>query len=275
MSKTKIVHSIIPKFPNYKKKGVKSYSLDIDEFNAISGMDTFQYITLEMKFKAPIISSFPWICFDGVISQYLLNLTLEETYYQLNTNKPFKSKVNHYAKSPILHKPIPSTSVIRWYDEKDNLLNPEFDITQHIITKKIHDEHSATIRTKTKYISKSSDSFLKYPVITAFKGVVQLYAKPSALEMLMPFVHGIGKKINMGNGSIHKYVIKKNEKHQAHYDFEEGISLRPIPIRLLETYDKSNIGIVAWKPPYWSKRRLEQCVTPFTKCTLKEDLFIE
>lgn len=272
--KTKVMHSIVPKEVEHKKKGGIGFEISASEYNTIAKQEDYEYITLEMIFKSPIIISFPWIAFDGIISQMLLNLSLGKMFYNLNSDKPINSKVKHYMDSPILHDPVPSCSVIHWFNDKDEPIDPKYDVNQHIITKKWHDEHSHEIQTKTTYILKAGGDylnfFLRYPALLAYKGVVHLYAKPLALELLMTFVKGIGKKINMGNGAISSFKIYKNEKKQSHYDYEKGISLRPIPIRFLEEYDKSQVGMVAWKPPYWSKLKLEKCVPPNTRCTLKE-----
>lgn len=255
-----------------KGDGAKGYQISPSQFNAISEKEEYEYLKIDIFMKTPTIISFPWICFDGVISHHLLNLTLGRTFNYLNTHKPIKSKVKHYIKSPILHDPLPSTSVIKWFKQDGSEINPKYDVTRHIVTKKWCDDYAHLIKTKTKYILKAGGDYLnfffKWPALLAFRGEVYAYGKKNSMETILRFVNGIGKKANMGNGSVHKITVSKSDKRRSYYDWEEGISLRPIPIRLLKSWDKTKVGRVAWKPPYWSKEKLEMCVAPFTECEL-------
>jgi len=79
---------------------------------------------------------------------------------------------------------------------------------------------------------------------------------PRLLELLKDQVWGVGKKVSEGFGVVREWRLES-----ANLVDYEILSLRPVPERLARVCGLTGrLRKCAWRPPYWDKRNVEECV---------------
>ena len=69
---------------------------------------------------------------------------------------------------------------------------------------------------------------------------------------------GIGKKVNEGFGWIDKIELRDSS-----LEWKNILKMRPVPLFLAENHGiHGRVQICGWKPPYWDRRNICECVVP-------------
>lgn len=92
--------------------------------------------------------------------------------------------------------------------------------------------------------------------------------KNDLYQLLNEYIHGLGKKVNSGNGTI--LSISINECKQDYSFIMDGKATRPIPGRFLKSFTK--LVPMTWIPPYWARDKIEMCAPPGSEIELNEEM---
>jgi CRISPR type IV-associated protein Csf3 len=85
------------------------------------------------------------------------------------------------------------------------------------------------------------------------------------IAQLLRSLVALGDNTRIGWGTIHSWHIEPTSDDYSL--IKDGKAQRPIPVRLLESYNDA--VELAWKPPYWAADSIELCAPPGTEVKLK------
>jgi CRISPR type IV-associated protein Csf3 len=85
------------------------------------------------------------------------------------------------------------------------------------------------------------------------------------IAQLLHYLVALGDNTRIGWGTIHSWHIEPTP--DDHSLVKDGKAMRPIPVRLLESYNDA--VELAWKPPYWAADSIELCAPPGAEVKLK------
>lgn len=236
----------------------------------------YKPLKITFNFATPVIMSFPWINFDGLLNHFVLRLMIDQDYYLLESDNPIQNITDNL--------PLPIAKLDKLYLTSvflfKNSNNERFDLTTETKTttiyKRFEERYIHDLKTKTKKIDIARGIFKNYamrmPLIPSKTADVYCIAKPQSLALLLQFLYALGKKTAYGYGQIK--TIQIDEQIDTNYSIWNNLTqeaLRPIPIRFCESYTTFNY--IATKSPFWDKRNIEQCVPIFAKCFLKKYLY--
>lgn len=82
------------------------------------------------------------------------------------------------------------------------------------------------------------------------------------MKLIDLYIIGIGKKVGEGFGWIDKMELKESQ-----LTWQDILHMRPVPLFLAENHQITGGRkmICGWKPPYWEKRNICECIVPCEK----------
>jgi len=246
---------------------------DRKKYLQICKKEKMQDVTVRLSFASQILLGSRHIFFDALISHICLRAALGDDFYTLSSKIPFanadqiiESKVPHPIKNM---DGVMYSSVMEFYTS-DGLVDPERDSKLITIYKRFDGLRSERIPTKKSKISVGSGLLRSYamriPAIVADHADVHVRCKPESLGLLLRHVTNIGKKYALGFGQVRSIEILNPIKKGIVHD---GIALRPIPIEMCKHY--TDMEIIPYKVPYWSRDNMRQCVPPGGQCELRSN----
>lgn len=82
--------------------------------------------------------------------------------------------------------------------------------------------------------------------------------RQEVLRLLRGNIVGIGKKVSEGFGWIDRLSIEESD-----FIWRDILRLRPVPVSTAINYGIDGARLVcAWKPPYWKRENICECVVP-------------
>lgn len=78
------------------------------------------------------------------------------------------------------------------------------------------------------------------------------------MRLIESNIVGIGKKVSEGFGWIENMELRESE-----LTWKEILAMRPVPLFIAENHGiNGNRQIHGWKPPYWLKENICECIVP-------------
>lgn len=223
---------------------------------------------IKCSLMAPIVMAHPWLHLDGILAHLVLRKILGPLFYTLPTNTPID--FFDYLNLP-LKKYIDEN--FSFYHGSISFFKQE-SLSTTTIYKRFHERDLSHLDTKRKKVSTRSgtlkDHAIKLPNITT--NTVLFYGNGNVKEIqnLLEGLPGLGKKIAIGFGFIKNIIIK--ETHQDHSIIKDNITMRPLPINLVEPRDNLKKVILGFRFPYWAKNNITLCVPPGEKIWMRDGL---
>jgi len=227
-------------------------------------MEPFEPLEIIFFLGSPVLLSYPWILFDGLIAHIYAEMILEEVWDQL----PLRFPLDFTNELPM---PIKKTGFLNQNNQLDFIYHasisrfslPNANTTQHL-HKHFSSEYIEHIHTpKHKYDGVRGD-FKQYDMTMIYNYSPECRfwccGNKTKLEEILPKIICLGKKRAIGCGKIMSYSINVLNEDWSLKHPEYGIN-RPIPVELNADPSLSK-GIIAHKPPYWSKANHTLCVIP-------------
>jgi len=212
----------------------------------------------------PTALSYPWIFFDGLISHILLQDILGSLFDDLPPRVPLDFVDN-------LFLPIKRTNI-----QNDFIYHSSVSIFEHpneFSTMTIHKQFGGSnseenLKTNLKRVDIVRGPLklfqLTYPVNNSKKVWFYVNGDRKKLEELLSYITSLGKKRDIGYGSIVSSKIEMMDSDESL--IHEGKIMRTIPIEYcseLKIIPKSdNVALMNYKSPYWNKSNIKLCTIP-------------
>ncbi len=208
----------------------------------------------------PICLTSPWLNLDGLLAHLMLFYGLQEEYFLL----PKKKKLNFPAKWTNL--PLKRTGDI--YHASTSLLEPNLPVRVTNMYKRFETQGAEHLTAKK--IRRGQGYFRDYIMRQPYIAAKEVYffgcgAISTIADLLSEYLIGLGNDFRVGWGPVREWSIEKvgEDRSLVH----DGVAMRPIPVSMCSEYE--DVVPMAYKPPYWDPRNVENCVPPGAKCKLK------
>lgn len=230
---------------------------EIQQFNKLQ---KYNFIPLEINFKlrTPVMVTYPWINFDGIIAYSsleeifgdlnvfpsmipleiinTLQLPIEKVYFNNDKDFFYKSSISRFNNSDIgsksFYKHFPSEGL----------------------------EFLKTKKTKYKLTGGPFKLYMKTLVtITASECRFWCNGDYNKINQYCNGLVGLGKKVSSGNGIISSAAVSKIKNDYSIFHEIHGLN-RPVPTSYRKM--ESDIANISYKPPYWSKMNHTLCYIP-------------
>lgn len=243
----------------------------ISDFNNNSENQHLNFIPLKIKFKlaSPVMLSYPWVFFDGLISHIQSRRVLKELFDLLPPRIPLDFVET-------LFLPIKKNKILLKTNEIDYIYHAsasEFENPDLIATSTLYKQFGGSnaescLNSKIKKIDITRGKFKLYQLSIPinYSKSVTFYANadPKQMQLLCSNITHLGKKRAVGYGSIISYSIEKTDQ-----DFsliKNTKIMRTIPLEYCNEFkikpNQENVAIMAYKPPYWDKAKFKLCTIP-------------
>jgi hypothetical protein len=228
---------------------------------------SFEPLEITFTLNTPVLLSFPWINFDGLIARFQYQDVLEEVFDLL----PRRQVVPELEAIPLPVKKVTFTSNGKadyFYDCSISEFADNATIGTIALNKTFHASEAAHYVSRLKYIQKSRGQYKLYhmqlPTNYSSSVTFRCIGDYPRLNYLLSKIRHLGKKTGSGFGEINRYTI--TQKDFSHAYCEGPRVLRPIPKTFfpnpaswhLEVNTMSNLS---YKPPYWAAANTAICVT--------------
>lgn len=212
-----------------------------------------------ISLASPVSLNHPWIHFDGIISHLIHQRILGRDYYLLPTKALqtlagnemgkwrrtlglWRGQMNMASVGFFPHEKLGTLQYFKRF-EAEGFPGRRADLGSG---------HYRSWMLRTVYVASPEIWFYGRGEI----GMVE--------DLLEDLTH-VGNDTRMGWGQIaNLYVRRSNDDLSLVCN---GFAQRPIPVRLLSSYDDS--APLAWRPPYWSAQNVEECAPPGARVELR------
>jgi len=199
--------------------------------------------------RTPIALGSPFLMFDSLLMHIKLKEELGEKYYTLPTKIPISE--------------LPEPPLKKWKDlyvSSVAVIEGDMRVFSYVKRGDFPFPKGKIERGRGFF----KDFYLKVVYIPT--KTVRFYAtgEKEEIERLASKISSLGKERNIGFGFVKKAEVRETEQEWGLV--KDGKAMRPIPVKLLKSYEDS--AYLPYKPPYWSKDNIELCAVPFTKVEL-------
>jgi len=222
-------------------------------------MGTYQPIRLTLKLATPVALNHEWIHFDSLLL-HLYALAMDPILYSL----PTKKAVYWYESVlptlfAVSSHGIPLASASIFHEPKQYITLSHYKRTdQDVFPQKKLNISSGIFRNH-----QWRNILLVAPACT-FYATVNL----RLLHELLPYLTHLGNDTRIGWGRVLDYELERlDEDRSLCY---EGRAMRPIPVRLLQSYEYALLCTT--RPPYWHPDSLELCAPPNSQIEWRNDV---
>ena len=244
-------------------------NIKITSWKEENKIDSWDYVPLKITFvmSSPIMLSYPFIHFDGILSHLLSIDILEDLFYDLPPRQP----IDFIGSLPLpIEKTFFSSGKEHIYHSSVSIFSEPEAVSSETIYKRFDDKHIEHLQTTKKNIEISRGPQRSYAMKMPlnYSEEVVFYAKgvKKEIERLLHFLEFLGKKRAYGYGKIKSFNISETE---ADYSIiKDGLLMKALPLEVAtELFNKSfsNIALMAYRPPYWDKSNVKPCYTPFSE----------
>lgn len=223
----------------------------------------FEPLKIRFNIATPIMLSYPFIFFDGLIAHIKAKDVLGE-YFDLlpqripinfvdNLDLPIKrTNINsdylYHASISIFEDPTPSINIIHRQFSGD-LVN----------------QYTQSIKKRNIDLSRGKFKLYQMRMPVNNSKYVDFYCNgdKKELERLCRYVEYIGKKRSIGYGSVLSFEIEKLKEDYS--IIKDNKIMRPVPLIFCPMFNiknQDNIAMMNYKPPYWDKSSSKLCVIP-------------
>lgn len=227
-------------------------------------MTPHEPLQITVWLRAPVSLNHPWIHFDGIVAHLIYRRVLGSRYYELPTKRV--QHLDDRAKGPyvdllrrqgeLFHAsvsqfgPQPRYGTIQYFKRFEGRFAP------------------GRLRRIERGHGPLRDWMLRTVYVSAQWCRFYCCARRGLLEDLLTDLWGLGNDTRIGWGRVHHIEVEPIP--QCRCLVVDGIAMRPIPVRLLASYDDA--VALAWRPPYWARESVELCAPPGARVELAREL---
>ncbi len=215
-----------------------------------------ELIPMKISFEmaAPMAMGHPWLHLDGLIAHFVFRNLLGADYWLLPGKLPVPVKI------PL---PLKSTGEM-WHASVSIFDANESEWTNTTVYKRFDSRHSEMInRGRKRYVQINRGRYKMYMMTLPYLPVkrVRFFAcgDIERVQELLSHVQYLGKKAAYGFGAVKSIDVQEHDVDLSVVD-DDGVAMRPIPVRLLKKYDDQ--VRLAWRPPFWDKKNVALCAPP-------------
>lgn len=216
-------------------------------------------LKIVFKMRSEICLGHPWIHFDGILA-HLLQRKYNPDYWVLPSNRVEDvdlSKMPLKKTGEIYHASVSFFDVGKMYST--------------LLHKRFCEEYLDLNRVRVKKIDRGRGYFKDYRMrfITIPARTVTFYACgiKEEIQELLEALPGLGKKVSVGFGEIQSFSIEEIDEDIS--VVKDGVAMRPIPKDMLQYW--GDLAVLAYKPPYWDRTCVKECVPPNQTAILRKE----
>jgi len=223
--------------------------------------EPFRPIRVTFFMRTPVALTYPWIFFDGVLA-HLLWRQLDPEEFRVLPSKVVDQRIE-----AILERlPLERTGQV--FHASASVFDTESRYVSYIY-KRFCERYLNFEKVKRRKLERGKGFFRVFRIglVVVPARTVTFYAKgePSRIEELLQGLPALGKKHAAGFGFISRFEVE--EVGEDWSLVKDGIAMRPLPVSMLSSY--SDAVMMAYRPPYWSKRNVALCAPPGARVELK------
>lgn len=212
----------------------------------------YEPLEITMEISTPICMGYAWLNFDGVIAYLCARERYGQDFYTLPSKTPVPLDIE-----------VPLKKTGKVYHA--SVLLMDYDKLKVMrIYKRFDEQFIHHLDTKKKKIPIGSGHYksgiITLPYIPASTVTFYVDGGIGRLKTLLENLSALGKNTSIGFGKVKDIKIKKTDEDYSMV--KDGIAMRPTPIAMLKSYDKTFQTNVTF--PYWDKRTTELCAVPGT-----------
>ena len=220
-------------------------------------------VRIDFKLGAPLCLSWTYLHGDGVIAHLAARQADPDAYRKLDSKHVNR---NIRGEPVVYRRGIPHCSVA--------VIDDGGILTYHRIYKRFEEGsifNVRQIRMPRGFKVRLGQGFYKSAAIklaTIPARMITFYTKCKLdkVKELLPGLPALGKKSSIGFGIIKSYKITETD---ADYSVvKDGIAMRQVPTKYLDSWEKDQTYWGTWRAPYWSTE-IELCAAPGSKIKLK------
>lgn len=201
------------------------------------------------RMVTPVALTYPWVHFDAILAHLWLRKNYEgyrslpsKRVVDLDMDLPLKKTGDIYHAS------------VSFFDVSDAYTTK--------IYKRFCEKHLNLKRIRQKKIDRSRGHFKDFAIsltyIPARTVTFYAYGEIEEVEGLLRGLAGIGKKVAIGFGFYRDSSVEPIDEDYS--VVKDGKAARPIPVDMVE--EAEDVAMLAYRPPYWDRRRMKPCVPP-------------
>jgi len=239
----------LPALPARFARVIKANHPDPREF-------AFEPLAVTVRVATPLVMTWPWLNFDGLVAHLFLKRLLGELYYLLPAKDPLG--VVDGMTLPLARDPRgfykASASHLENYLRKTLTIYKRFE-TRDLA--RVDPGRATKINLQSGTFKSCAIQFVYFPPQPVrFWCIGDRALLRVLLEEDLAY---LGKKRAAGYGEVVGVTVEPSAG-----DFSvvrRGILARPVPVRFLTNAER--VMNVPWYPPYWAKGTAEPCGVPF------------
>ena len=217
----------------------------------------FEPFVVYFRLRAPVMLNHPWLHFDGVLA-HLLRLERDgRAFYALPAKEVVRSSTQEIFQILRTTENVFHASV-SFFSEPKRIGSAQYY--------KRFEENRCPARRKINLGSgRYRNWMLRGVVVAADHCYFYSCGKIDRIAQLLHHLPALGDNTRIGFGAIHSWHIERLPHDRSLV--WQGRAMRPIPVRLLESY--SEAVRLAWRPPYWGAESIDLCAPPETEVRLR------
>jgi len=226
--------------------------------------EPFRPLRVTLRMRTPVALNYPWIFFDGLLAHLLWRMLEPEEYRAL------PSKVLDERLRAVLDLlPLERTGPV--FHASASVFDTESRYVAYIY-KRFCERYLDYERVKRKRLERGRGFFRDFRIglVVVPARTVTFYAKGEAskIEELLHGLPALGKKRADGFGFVSGFEVEEVEEDWSLV--RDGVAMRPLPVGMLAW--RSDAVMMAYRPPYWSKRNITLCAPPGAQVRLRSEL---
>jgi CRISPR type IV-associated protein Csf3 len=246
----------------------------VRKFSETSPKWLFEPLQITFSLSSPMLLTYPWIHFDGIISHLMAQEIFQEYYSLLPTRQPIP--FNAYLPVPLEKEHfVVDDQQVFFYRASVSIVSDENAITSETVYKRFDDRFTENLQTKKRKIRVDGGIYRSFAIKFAgnYSPEVTFFAKgdKKQLSSLLSELFYLGKKSSYGYGRIQDYSIISVDED---YSFiKNSKTTKPLPANYVLQHLNllpSEYAFLSYRPPYWEKQNHTYCVPPFTEVVSNE-----
>jgi len=224
----------------------------------------FEPLEIHLRLGSPVMLTYPWINFDGLIAHLLAMEILGDLFSLL----PSRTILTSMESLPIPLKKLYHNEEFIYHGSISRFSKQT--ISKDTIYKRIAPSDDRYLDSKKRkfYITKGDFKYYSITFIQNNSPDCFFYCNGDLekLSFLLERLDFLGKKRAIGKGKVLSFSINSLDKDHSFFHPKFNIN-RPIPIEFTEMLDlphnfNSQVAVLAYKIPYWNKKNHKVCLAP-------------
>ena len=213
---------------------------------------------LYCRLSAPVALNHPWLHLDGILTHLLRLEAQGRAHYAMPAKIPQPAPSREAFEILKLYHNAVFHASISFFSEPNRIYSAQYF--------KRFEERNCPAKRKINIARGYYRHWaLRSVVIAADHCYFYGCGDIDRIAQLLRYLVALGDNTRIGWGTIHSWHIEPTP--DDHSLVKDGKAMRPIPVRLLESYNDA--VELAWKPPYWAADSIELCAPPGAEVKLK------